>query len=108
MDAFTELSNTLALSMGAAWASGINLYAAVLMLGVMGTMGYMELPEALQVLQDPLVIGAAGLMYAVIQWRKLLRSVLRRWAKPIRTQRCKASHAHGGVRPCGNKRSTTE
>ncbi|MDQ6975235.1 MAG: DUF4126 domain-containing protein [Mariprofundaceae bacterium] len=65
MDAFNELSNTLALSMGAAWASGINLYAAVLMLGLMGSMGYMELPSSLQVLQDPLVIGAAGLMYAV-------------------------------------------
>jgi len=65
MDAFSELASTLSLSMGAAWASGINLYAAVLMLGMMGSMGYMELPTGLQVLQDPLVIGAAGLMYMV-------------------------------------------
>lgn len=65
MDAFTGLTDALALSMGAAWASGINLYAAVLMLGLMGSMGYMELPSSLAVLQDPLVIGAAALMYAV-------------------------------------------
>jgi hypothetical protein len=65
MDAFSELATTLSLSMGAAWASGINLYAAVLMLGMMGSLGYMELPTGLQVLQDPLVIGAAGLMYMV-------------------------------------------
>jgi len=65
MDAFSELASTLSLSMGAAWASGINLYAAVLMLGLMGSMGYMELPTGLHVLQDPLVIGAAGLMYMV-------------------------------------------
>jgi hypothetical protein len=65
MDAFSALASTLSLSMGAAWASGINLYAAVLMLGLMGSLGYMELPTGLQVLQDPLVIGAAGLMYMV-------------------------------------------
>jgi hypothetical protein len=55
----------IALSMGAAWASGINLYAAVLTLGIMGATGNIELPPGLQILQDPMVIGAAGLMYCV-------------------------------------------
>jgi hypothetical protein len=56
---------TISLAMGAAWGSGINLYAAVLTLGVMGITGSVTLPAELQVLSNPLVIGAAGLMYAV-------------------------------------------
>src|SRR5690554_4784210 len=55
----------IALSMGAAWASGINLYAAVFMLGYMGTTGHIVLPESLQVLSDPLVMTAAAVMYCV-------------------------------------------
>ncbi len=55
----------IALSMGAAWASGINLYAAVFMLGFMGSTGHMELPPNLQLLSDPLVLAAAGFMYCV-------------------------------------------
>lgn len=55
----------IALSMGAAWASGINLYAAVFMLGYMGTTGHMVLPTELQVLSDPLVMTAAAVMYCV-------------------------------------------
>lgn len=55
----------IALSMGAAWASGINLYAAVFMLGYMGTTGHIVLPPELQVLSDPLVMTAAAVMYCV-------------------------------------------
>lgn len=57
--------NVIALSMGAAWASGINLYAAVAMLGYMGASGNIDLPPDLEILENPLVIGAAGLMYVV-------------------------------------------
>ena len=53
------------MTLGVAWASGINLYAAILVLGIMGSGGYTELPPSLAVLQDPLVIGAAGIMYFV-------------------------------------------
>jgi hypothetical protein len=60
-----DIVNTIALSMGAAWASGINLYAAVFMLGYLGTTGYVTLPPDLQVLSDPLVLTAAGLMYCI-------------------------------------------
>ncbi|MCB2427762.1 DUF4126 domain-containing protein [Methylophaga pinxianii] len=55
----------IALSMGAAWASGINLYAAVFMLGYMGTTGHIVLPDELQLLSDPLVMMAAGIMYCI-------------------------------------------
>lgn len=60
-----ETIDVIALTLGVAWASGINLYAAILVLGIMGSGGYTQLPESLQVLQDPLVLGAAGVMYFV-------------------------------------------
>ena len=46
-----DLAPTIALSMGLAWASGINLYAALCMLGLMATTGHIELPPDLQVLE---------------------------------------------------------
>ncbi len=55
----------IAMTLGVAWASGINLYAAVLMMGLLGAGGYTELPEALTVLEDPMVLMAAGVMYFV-------------------------------------------
>lgn len=65
MNHYMELTQIIALSMGVAWASGINLYAALLVLGLGGATGNIALPEELQVLQDPMVLGAAGLMYCV-------------------------------------------
>lgn len=56
---------TVALAMGAAWGSGINLYAALLTLGLLEATGNIALPPELQILGNPLVIAAAGLMYAV-------------------------------------------
>ncbi len=55
----------IALSMGVAWASGINLYAAVFMLGYLGGTGNIDLPPEMMVVTDPLVMTAAGLMYCV-------------------------------------------
>jgi hypothetical protein len=55
----------IALSMGAAWASGINLYAAVLMLGLLGATGNIQLPPGLEFLTDPLIIAGAALMYFI-------------------------------------------
>ena len=60
-----DITTTIALSLGVAWASGINLYAAVFMLGFMGTNGYIDLPPDLVILQDPAVMMAAGFMYCV-------------------------------------------
>jgi len=60
-----DITQTIALTMGVAWASGINLYAAILMLGYMGTTGNIDLPPDLQVLSDPMVMIAAGAMYCV-------------------------------------------
>lgn len=65
MDAVNDLTQTIALTMGAGFASGINLYAALVVLGIAGATGALTLPDALAVVQNPLVIGAAGLMYCV-------------------------------------------
>ena len=50
-----DLTQTLALSLGAGWASGINLYAAILVIGLMGATGRLDLLEGLELLSDPLV-----------------------------------------------------
>lgn len=65
MESYQALLATLALTMGASWASGINLYAALLVLGIGGATGNITLPPDLVVLSDPMIIGAAGLMYFV-------------------------------------------
>ncbi len=65
MDAYQQLITTLALTMGTAWAAGINLYATIAVLGGLGLTGNIVLPEQLMVLQNPMVIGAAALMYLI-------------------------------------------
>ena len=57
--------HTIALTLGIGWASGINLYAAVFMLGYLGMTGHIQLPPDLVLLSDPLVMAAAGFMYCV-------------------------------------------
>ena len=65
MEEYQALIQTMALTLGVAWASGINLYAAVAVLGLGGSFGYVDLPPGLEIVQDPLVILAAGFMYCV-------------------------------------------
>lgn len=57
-----DLIQTIALSAGLAWASGLRLYLVVFLAGLLSTLGYLHLPETLAVLHNPLVIGVAGLM----------------------------------------------
>lgn len=65
MDTLNQISSTLALTMGLAWASGINLYAALLTLGILANTGNIDLPPDLQIVGSPMVMVAAGLMYFV-------------------------------------------
>ena len=60
-----EALNLLALGLGAAWASGLNLYAAVLLLGGLQAFGVVTLPPDLAVLAHPAVLIAAAFLYAV-------------------------------------------
>jgi hypothetical protein len=65
MEALDQISTTLALTMGLAWASGINLYATLLTLGFLANSGNIVLPPDLQIVADPMVMAAAGLMYFI-------------------------------------------
>ncbi len=60
-----ETIEIISLTMGVAWASGINLYATILVLGYMGLTGEVVLPPGLEVLANPMVLAAAGFMYMV-------------------------------------------
>jgi len=53
----------LTVALGAGWASGLNTYAAVLVLGAAQRLGFVTLPHDLQVLASPWVMGAAGLLF---------------------------------------------
>ncbi len=55
----------LTLALGTAWASGINLYATILLVGGMGLFGVVDLPPGLEMLESPLVLIAAALFYAL-------------------------------------------
>lgn len=74
-----EILPYIALSMGVAWASGINLYAAILVLGLLGLSGNMPLPETLQILQNPIVIGVSGFMYCVEFFADKIQGVDSAW-----------------------------
>ena len=65
METLDQIVSTLSLAMGAAWGCGINLYATILALGLMGITGNIVLPQTLHILMDPLVMWSAGLMYCV-------------------------------------------
>lgn len=60
-----ETIEAISLTLGVAWAAGINLYAAILVLGYLGTTGSVDLPPNLEILTDPTVMLAAGFMYCV-------------------------------------------
>jgi hypothetical protein len=57
--------NILGLAFGAAWSSGINLYATVAAFGLLQHYGVAQLPGGLHVLDNWVVIGVALFMYAV-------------------------------------------
>ncbi len=65
MSEYETLITSLALTMGASWASGINLYAVLLVLGIGSATNNIQLPTELSVLENPFVIGAAGIMYTI-------------------------------------------
>ena len=54
MEEYNQIIQLIALSMGVAWASGINLYAAILTLGIAGATSNIELPQDLQYLSSKL------------------------------------------------------
>ena len=61
----TQLISTIAIAMGASWVSGINLYASVATLGLLGRFADLQLPGELQVLTSWWVIGVAIALYVI-------------------------------------------
>lgn len=57
-----DTSQLLAVAAALGWASGLRLYAVVFLTGLAGALGWVDLPAGLQLLQQPLVLGASGLM----------------------------------------------
>ncbi len=60
-----ETLAAIAVALGAGWASGLNTYAAVLVLGGAERLGLVSLPHDLQVLASPWVMGVAALLFAL-------------------------------------------
>ncbi|MDL2329159.1 DUF4126 domain-containing protein [Desulfosarcina sp. OttesenSCG-928-A07] len=65
MEQLSDITRIIALTMGVGWAAGINLYATIAVLGILGATGNMSLPPDLQILAEPLIIGVAGVLYVV-------------------------------------------
>ena len=61
MDAVTAI----AVALGAGWASGLNAYAAILVLGTVQLLGLAHLPHDLQVMGSPAVMAAAAVLFAL-------------------------------------------
>ena len=60
-----DFAGLLALAAGLGWASGLRLYTSLFVLGMAGHLGWVVLPQGLQVLEHPWVLGAAGLMLTI-------------------------------------------
>lgn len=60
-----SIFSTLVLAMGTAWVSGINLYASVATLGLLGRFANLQLPGELKALTHWWVIGVALALYLI-------------------------------------------
>jgi hypothetical protein len=60
-----DFISTLAVSLGASWVSGINLYAAVATLGLLGRFAHLKLPGELDVVTNWWVIGVALFLFVI-------------------------------------------
>ncbi|WP_280152902.1 DUF4126 domain-containing protein [Piscinibacter sp. XHJ-5] len=55
----------IAIAAALGWASGLRLYAVVFLTGMAGSLGWVDLPAGLKVLQHPAMLGASGMMLFV-------------------------------------------
>lgn len=60
-----DFISTIAIAMGASWVSGMKLYAAVAMLGLLGRFANLHLPGELHILTNWWVIGVALALYVI-------------------------------------------
>ena len=62
-----EIIQNLALAGGLSWASGLRLYLTVFAVGLLSKYSYIDLPSALDILSNPVIIGVSGIL-AVIEF----------------------------------------
>ena len=60
-----DTAHLVALAAALGWASGLRLYAVLLITGLVGYAGWVPLPDGLRILQNPVVLGVAGFMFVV-------------------------------------------
>jgi hypothetical protein len=60
-----DIAQLIALAAVLGFASGIRLYAVLLVVGLVGYAGWVQLPGGLAILQHPWVIGASAAMFLV-------------------------------------------
>ena len=56
---------TLGFALGTSFASGLNVYATVAAAGLFQRLGLVQLPESLQVLSHPIVLGVAVTLFVI-------------------------------------------
>ena len=60
-----DTAQLVALAGALGWASGLRLYLVVMLTGLAGFMGWVNLPQGLQLLSNPVVLAASGFMVFV-------------------------------------------
>ena len=65
MEINLDLTQLVALAAALGWASGLRLYAVVFLVGAAGFMGWVPLPEGLQLLQNPAVLVGSFVLFAM-------------------------------------------
>ena len=61
----TDTTHLIALAAALGWASGLRLWAVLLLTGGAGALGWIVLPPGLHILENPVVLAAAGTLAAV-------------------------------------------
>ncbi len=61
----SDTTHLIALAAALGWASGLRLWAVLLLTGGAGALGWIALPPGLHVLENPFVLAAAGTMAVV-------------------------------------------
>ena len=60
-----DLTQLVAIAAALGWASGLRLYAVVFLVGATGFMGWVPLPQGLQLLQNPAVLIGSFALFAM-------------------------------------------
>jgi Domain of unknown function (DUF4126) len=60
-----DTTHLVAVAAALGWASGLRLYAVVFLTGLAGYLGWVDLPQGLQVLEKPLLLWGSGAMLLV-------------------------------------------